>query len=137
VQVKTALPPTVLVAGTEASDEERLHADERGSTADRFGDPHDDHHVAGNYPTNEVRPGGGDVAPKVFLVERLSGAFEEGPRNTNGASADTSTVIVFVVRDPDRLLRERGLGFHGDVVDLLTDFVLNSMDQYAGEGSSE
>ncbi len=88
-------------------------------------------------PLPSVKPDSAKKQIKVFLVERLPADFEEVPRNTNTAPTDNSTVTIAVVRDPERLLRERGLGFHGDVVDLLTDLVLDAMDQDAGEGSSE
>lgn len=78
-------------------------------------------------PADEERNAtSGEAGPRTFLVERACDAKRAAPRNTNADGADTSVVIA-VIADPERLLRERGLAFHGDVVDLLTDLIIEAM----------
>jgi hypothetical protein len=50
--------------------------------------------------------------------------------NMNAMAADNhGAVVIAVVKDPAQLLRERGLTFHGDVVDLLTDLIVEAMEK--------
>ena len=71
-------------------------------------------------------------------ADRLPRAFLIRPQNTNGetssndnalAANNHGAVVIAVVKDPAQLLRERGLAFHGDVVDLLTDLIVEAMEK--------
>jgi hypothetical protein len=49
--------------------------------------------------------------------------------NANAPANDNhGAVVIAVVKDPARFLRERGLAFHGDVIDLLTDLIVEAME---------
>jgi hypothetical protein len=59
----------------------------------------------------------------------LANADGEMPSNDNAlAAADHGAVVIAVVKDPAKLLRDRGLAFHGDVIDLLTDLIVDAME---------
>jgi hypothetical protein len=60
----------------------------------------------------------------------LANADGEMPSNDNNALAavDHGAVVIAVVKDPAQLLRDRGLAFHGDVIDLLTDLIVDAME---------
>ena len=77
-------------------------------------------------------PGSGEARPRTFLIERAGDSAGSTASNKNADAADASVVIA-VIADPERLLRERGLAFHGDVVDLLTELVLAMEDDTRAE----
>ena len=59
----------------------------------------------------------------------LENADGDMPSNDNALAADNhGAVVIAVVTDPAQLLRDRGLAFHGDVVDLLTDLIVEAME---------
>jgi hypothetical protein len=71
-------------------------------------------------------------------ADRLPRAFLIKPQNTNSETCsdanaleadDHGAVVIAVVKDPAQLLCERGLTFHGDVVDLLTDLIVEAIEK--------
>jgi|HubBroStandDraft_2_1064218.scaffolds.fasta_scaffold627930_1 hypothetical protein len=66
--------------------------------------------------------------PRAFLLEPQN-ADSARPSNDNALAADNHcAVVIAVVKDPAQLLRDRGLSFHGDVIDLLTDLIVEAME---------
>lgn len=70
-----------------------------------------------------ARPDPQDDCPaEIFLLEE-------------GRESDDTSVIYFArVRDPERLLNRRGMHFHGDVIEALSDLVLSFV---GGEPSND
>lgn len=70
-------------------------------------------------------------APRTFLIKVQNADGETSGNDNDLAADDHGAVVIAVVKDPARLLRDRGLAFHGDVIDLLTDLVIEAMERDA------
>ncbi len=70
-------------------------------------------------------------APRAFLIKPQNADGETSSNDNALAADDHRAVVIAVVKDPARLLCERGLAFHGDVIDLLTDLIVEAMEKDA------
>jgi hypothetical protein len=68
------------------------------------------------------------------IVMLLDSPADRG-RNKNGAPADNPVIYLGVVRDPAKLMSGRKARFHDDVVEALTDLLLEWVDKDGCNGT--
>jgi hypothetical protein len=60
--------------------------------------------------------------------------LDEAPAENHRQPLEASAVTIAIVRDPARLLYERSVGLHSDVLDALVDLVVELVDEDEVDG---